>query len=59
VHPEPVQAPPPTVTTLVVDVGLTVCDPEQALPSVAPLQVYVRSELAMEGPLAGEKSLAA
>jgi hypothetical protein len=56
-HPLPLQAPGPTVTTLVVEVVTTDC--EQPLPRVALLQVYVRSELAIDGPLAGEKSLAA
>jgi hypothetical protein len=58
-QPEPVQAFAPTVTTGAWVEVLTVWEPVQGVPTEAPEQVKVRSEAAMEGPLAGVNSLAA
>ena len=55
-EPPPVHTAAGSVTTLVAEAVLTVCVPEQFVPSVAPLHVYLSAPLARAGPPVGVKS---
>ena len=54
--PPPVHTPAGMVSTGVCSVVLTVCVPEQEVPSDAPPQVYVSAPVETDGPPGGEKS---